>query len=314
MAQVNCKIPDFRVLSIQSHVVSGYVGNKSATFPLQIHGFDVDTINSVQLSNHTGYKHCKGQILNSTELQELYEGLQLNGINHYSHLLTGYVGSDSFLDEVLNVLLDLRKTNPGLIFVCDPVMGDNGKFYVPETLLPIYRDKLIPLADIITPNQFEAELLSGIKINSEKDAFKAMDILHSKGTKAIVITSSELGSKDTLVALGSSLNDSSSGDGERSCIKMEIPKLSEIIFTGTGDLFASLLLVWMQKHPGNLQLACEKTMSTVQAVLRRTIAAAEELAGQGNKPNSAQTELRLIKSVNDILNPKLDYTAKLVKF
>lgn len=302
-----------RVLSIQSHVVSGYVGNKSATFPLQIHGFEVDTINSVQLSNHTGYQHCKGQVLNSNELQELYEGLKLNNINHYSHLLTGYVGSDSFLEEVVNVLLDMRKTNPNLIFVCDPVMGDDGHFYVPESLLPIYRDKIIPLADVITPNQFEAELLSGMKINCEKDAFKAMDILHNKGTKVVVITSSELGKEDTLVSLGSSFNATSSGNGTRSCVRMEIPKLPAT-FTGTGDLFASLLLAWMQKHPENLQLACEKTMSTVQAVLKRTLREAQELAGQDNKPSSAQIELRLVKSMDDILNPKLDYLAKLVKF
>ena len=203
---------DFRVLSIQSHVVYGYVGNKSATFPLQVHGFEVDAINSVQFSNHTGYGYWKGQVLNSNELKDLYEGLKLNNINHYTHLLTGYVGSKSFLEEVVNVLSDLRKVNPNLVFVCDPVMGDHGKFYVPEALLPVYRDQILPLADIITPNQFEAELLSGMKITSEQDAFKAMDILHSKGTKSVVITSSELGKENTLVALGSSINPGSSGN------------------------------------------------------------------------------------------------------
>ncbi|EDO42065.1 predicted protein [Nematostella vectensis] len=156
--------PLCRVLSIQSHVVSGYVGNKSATFPLQVLGFEVDTINSVQLSNHTGYEHFKGQVLNSNELKELCDGLKLNNIDSYSHLLTGYVGSKSFLDEVLQVIHHLRNENPKLIYVCDPVMGDNGHFvsktvfqYVPEELLPVYRDHLVPLADIVTPNQFEAE-------------------------------------------------------------------------------------------------------------------------------------------------------------
>ncbi|CAH3152668.1 unnamed protein product, partial [Porites lobata] len=78
-----------RVLSIQSHVVSGYVGNDSATFPLQVLGFEVDTINSVQLSNHTGYEHIKGQVLDSKELKELFEGLKLNNLHQFSHLLTG---------------------------------------------------------------------------------------------------------------------------------------------------------------------------------------------------------------------------------
>ncbi|CAB3988199.1 Pyridoxal kinase [Paramuricea clavata] len=304
---------DFRVLSIQSHVVHGYVGNKSATFPLQVHGFEVDAINSVQFSNHTGYGHWKGQVLNSNELTDLYEGLKLNQINNYTHLLTGYVGSESFLEEVVNVLSDLKKVNPNLVFVCDPVMGDNGKFYVPESLLPVYRDKLLPLAYIITPNQFEAELLSGMKINSEQNAFEAMDILHNKGTKCVVITSSELGKDNTLVALGSFCNFGLSGNNHKLCIRMEIPKLPAV-FTGTGDLFASLLLVWMQKHPNDLKLACEKTMSAVQAVLKRTLQEAQELAGPDNKPNSAQIELRLIKSMNDLLNPQVDYKATIVKF
>ncbi|XP_015670221.1 pyridoxal kinase, partial [Protobothrops mucrosquamatus] len=82
-----------RVLSIQSHVVRGYVGNKAATFPLQVLGFEIDTVNSVQFSNHTGYDHWKGQVLNSNELHELYEGLKLNNVNHYDYVLTGKVST-----------------------------------------------------------------------------------------------------------------------------------------------------------------------------------------------------------------------------
>ncbi|XP_014675841.1 PREDICTED: pyridoxal kinase-like, partial [Priapulus caudatus] len=153
-----------RVLSIQSHVVSGYVGNKSATFPLQVLGYEVDQINSVQLCNHTGYKHVKGQVLNAEELGELFDGLVLNDIHHYTHILTGYVGSESFLFKVVDIVKKLKKTNPNLIYVCDPVMGDNGHMYVPKELLPIYRDHLVALADILTPNQYEAELLTGLQI------------------------------------------------------------------------------------------------------------------------------------------------------
>ena len=71
--------------------------------------------------------------------------------------MSGYVGSKSFLKEVIQVVKELRETNPNIIFVCDPVMGDHGKFYVPEELMSIYRDELLPLANMITPNQFEAE-------------------------------------------------------------------------------------------------------------------------------------------------------------
>lgn len=294
-----------RVLSIQSHVVSGYVGNDSATFPLQVLGFDVDTINSVQLSNHTGYDHVKGQVLDANELKVLFDGLKLNKLHHFSHLLTGYVGSKSFLEEVLQVVHDLRQANPNLVFVCDPVMGDAGKFYVPEELLPVYRDQLLPLADIITPNQFEAELLTGMKITNESEAFKAMKILHDRGTETVVITSSELGDSKTLIALGSSVN------GNKKCIRMEIPKV-DAIFTGTGDLFASVLLAWLYRHPDDLARACEATVSTVQAVLKRTLAHAQRLAGEGNKPTAGQIELRLVQSLADIRNPNITFKAQIV--
>ncbi|XP_031570083.1 pyridoxal kinase-like [Actinia tenebrosa] len=298
--------PFCRVLSIQSHVVSGYVGNKSATFPLQVLGFEVDTVNSVQLSNHTGYKYYKGQVLHASELRELFDGLKLNDIHHYSHLLTGYVGCKSFLQEVREVVKHLRDANPNLIFVCDPVMGDNGNFYVPEDLLPVYRDELVPLADIVTPNQFEAEMLTGIKINTEEDAFKAMKVLHDRGTNSVVITSSEISKRNMLVALGSSYK-----DGKHVCIRMEIPKL-DVVFTGTGDLFTSLLLAWSYRHPHDLQLACEKTMSTVQTILKRTIASAKAIAGPDNKPSPAQLELKLVQSLDDIKEAKIIYKAEIV--
>ncbi|KAK3568845.1 hypothetical protein QTP86_017946 [Hemibagrus guttatus] len=161
---------DCRVLSIQSHVVRGYVGNKSATFPLQVLGFEVDSINSVQFSNHTGYKHWKGQVLTADELHVLYEGIKLNKVNHYDYVLTGYSRDVSFLEMVVDIVQELKSANPKLVYVCDPVMGDNGSMYVPEALLPVYREKVVPVSDIITPNHFEAELLTGRKISTEKDA------------------------------------------------------------------------------------------------------------------------------------------------
>ncbi|KAK8569109.1 hypothetical protein V6N12_007641 [Hibiscus sabdariffa] len=154
-----------RVLSIQSHTVQGYVGNKSAVFPLQLLGYDVDPINSVQFSNHTGksfilllkslenlrpyiqfgvswYPTFKGQVLNGRELLDLIEGLEANNLLYYTHLLTGYIGSVSFLNSVLEVVDKLRSINPNLTYVCDPVMGDEGKLYVPEDLALVYREKV----------------------------------------------------------------------------------------------------------------------------------------------------------------------------
>jgi pyridoxine kinase len=192
-----------RVLSIQSHVVSGYVGNKSATFPLQLLGYEVDSINSVQFSNHTGYaKGIRGQILDDAELWDLFEGLLENGIaDGYSHVINGYIGSASFLKKLAEVVKKAKELNPNLTYVCDPVMGDFGPgMYVDESLLPIYRDVIVPLADVCVPNQFEAELITGMKIKDEGDAFEAMDYFHGLGVETVILSSTEL-DVNRLVAL-----------------------------------------------------------------------------------------------------------------
>ena len=104
-------IQTMRVLSIQSHVVHGYVGNKAAVFPLQLLGFDVDVINSVQFSNHTGYdQKWEGDVLNGGQLDSLLDGLERNDLlKNTQHLLTGYIGSESFLRSVIRVLNTLKK-------------------------------------------------------------------------------------------------------------------------------------------------------------------------------------------------------------
>ena len=141
-----------RVLSIQSHVVHGYVGNRAAVFPLQLLDFEVDFINSVQFSNQTGYKSFRGQRLNSDDLDELFLGLKENNLVNYTHLLTGYVGNEAFLNKLADLIEEMKGINPNLIYciylilffstsklkaktclfvclfkVCDPVLGDNGK-------------------------------------------------------------------------------------------------------------------------------------------------------------------------------------------
>ncbi|XP_060267260.1 pyridoxal kinase isoform X1 [Ovis aries] len=275
-----------RVLSIQSHVVRGYVGNRAATFPLQVLGFEVDAVNSVQFSNHTGYSHWKGQVLNSDELQELYDGLKLNHVNQYDYVLTGYTRDKSFLAMVVDIVQELKQQNPRLVYVCDPVMGDQrngeGAMYVPDDLLPVYREKVVPVADIITPNQFEAELLTGRKIHSQEEALEVMDMLHSMGPDTVVITSSDLLSprgSDYLMALGSQRTRAPDGSVVTQRIRMEMHKV-DAVFVGTGDLFAAMLLAWTHKHPNNLKVACEKTVSAMHHVLQRTIKCAKGRPGR----------------------------------
>lgn len=294
-----------RVLSIQSHTVHGYVGNKAAVFPLQILGFDVDPINSVQFSNHTGYATVKGQVLDGEQLWALIEGLEANDLLHYTHLLTGYIGSVSFLETILRVVDKLRSVNPNLIYVCDPVMGDDGKFYVKPELVPVYREKVVPVATMLTPNHFEAEQLTGRRIETEADALEACIALHAAGPSKVVITSLPI--NNMLTVVGSHVQ--SKGKAPKQ-FKIIVPKLHSY-FTGTGDLMTALLLGWSHKFPDDLDKAAELAVSSLQAVLKNTIADYDK-ARALPAPKTHQLELRLIQSVNELRSPEVKFPVETI--
>ncbi|KAJ1989741.1 putative pyridoxal kinase [Dimargaris cristalligena] len=323
-----------RILSIQSHVVSGYVGNKAATFPLQLLDFDVDAINTVQFSNHTGFNVWKGERTDPQTVLELFEGLRLNGLDDYSHLLTGYMGNADSINVTRTILDQLRAKNPEIFYVLDPVLGDDGNLYVPEEMIPLYRTQLLPLANLVTPNQFEIELLTETKISNKADAQKAMDIIHNLGVPNVVITSCDLGeySPDTdrkrLHLFGSQRCPSSNPDDPEPVYRrfqIDFPKLDGY-FTGTGDLFCALLLARLTgpqaavpiSSPDSLARACEMAIATMAAVMRRTLQA-QQIAGvvyQPNLPRSQRPsslvrhcELQLIKSKKDIGEPVVEYRA-----
>ncbi|CAH1709342.1 unnamed protein product [Aphis gossypii] len=283
-----------RVLSIQSHVVSGYVGNKCAVFPLQIMGFEVDAINSVQLSNHTGYKTYYGQILNESNLSELITGLVENELHNYSHLLTGYIRCPMFLKKVAEVYKILKEKNPDLIYVCDPVMGDNKKMYVPKEILDIYKNEIIHLTDILTPNEYELELLTGINITTLDDINKALNILYAHGCKTVVVSSSNISSNSVMKCIGRNFS-------YEEYIELDIPIIDQS-FIGTGDFFTALLLIWMNLTNNDLKHSMEKTVATIQAVLKRTIKYTNE---NSLKNPVSSKELKLIQSLSDIQNPEV---------
>jgi len=283
-----------RVLSIQSHVVSGYVGNKCAVFPLQIMGFEVDAINSVQLSNHTGYKTYYGQILNESNLSELINGLVENELHNYSHLLTGYIRCPMFLKKVAEVYKILKEKNPDLIYVCDPVMGDNKKMYVPKEILDIYKNEIIQLTDILTPNEYELELLTGISITTSNDINKALNILYAHGCKTVVVSSSNISSNSIMKCIGRNFS-------YKEYVELDIPIIDQS-FIGTGDFFTALLLIWMNLTNNDLKHSMERTVATIQAVLKRTIKYTNE---NSSKNPISSKELKLIQSLSDIQNPEV---------
>lgn len=216
-------------------------------FPLQLLGLDVDVINSVQFSNHTGYgKGFKGSVMDGDGLNLLLTGLDENGLlEDIQYVLTGYIGSATFLAAIRNVVLRVKARTPKFRYLCDPVLGDHGKFYVPPELVGLMKSHIIPLADIVTPNQFEVEQLTGVAIQNLEDAKTASAAFHSLGPSIVFLTSLEFpteGMPDTLTIFASqrkhsedSLSPSAHHD---EVYAIEVPKL-EGAFTGTGDLTAA---------------------------------------------------------------------------
>ncbi|KAG0229235.1 putative pyridoxal kinase [Actinomortierella wolfii] len=305
-----------RVLSIQSHMVSGYCGNKAATFPLQLLGFDVDVINTVNFSNHTGYPSWTGERANAKQLVELLDGIESNNLDDYSHILTGYIGSAENLTAVSKIISRLKsKSDP--FFVLDPVMGDNGELYVQPDVIPVYRD-MMKIAKAITPNQFEAEVLTGIQITSWDTCKMAIQTFHDAGVENVVLTSVALPVKEVeehaIHAINGGLSDSHSvEDGVKKptlyCVcssregdEKQAAKIFAIsfptydgYFTGTGDLFSALLVARLEEalrdnQPSDdhalkdkgltaLARACIKVIGTMNAVVLRTYLAQKGLTG-----------------------------------
>ncbi|KAF4681971.1 hypothetical protein FOZ62_012314, partial [Perkinsus olseni] len=290
------------VLAIQSHVVHGYVGNRACVFPLQLLGFEVDFVNSVQLSNHTGYRTYKGQVLDGTDLKCLVDGLEENSLlSQYTHMITGYIGSASFLAEVESVVHRVRAHCRHLLYVCDPVLGDYDQgMYVPESLIPEYRARILPLASVITPNQFEVEKLTGRSaIKDDTELFTAVDELHRMGPGLIFVTSTNLPqqSADKVVMLASEVDKES---GRRTRYRMEVPFI-EGNYTGTGDLTTALLMAFYTQC--GVKAAMSRTGSVLQSVINRTREYHETNVGISGNP----TELRLLQSKRDIEDPKTQY-------
>ncbi|KAG2406342.1 Pyridoxal kinase [Vigna angularis] len=248
------------------------------------------------------YPTFKGQVLNGQQLWELIEGLEGNELLFYTHLLTGYIGSESFLNTVLQVVNKLRSINPELIYVCDPVMGDEGKLYVPQELVSVYREKVVPVASMLTPNQFEAELLTGFRIQSEGQGREACRLLHAAGPSKVIITSINI--DGNLLLIGS--HQKEKGEPPRQ-FKIVIPKIPAY-FTGTGDLMTALLLGWSNKYRDNLEIAAELAVSSLQALLHRTLS---DYKNAGHDSQSTSLEIRLIQSQDDIRNPQVNFKAEI---
>lgn len=234
------------ILSILSHVVHGYVGNKAIAFPLQFLGWNVDTVNTTSFSNHPGYGLFMGESASPELIDTLMKGLQniVDFKKEYELVLTGYIPNDLMFERVFAALKEMYGPSPRgehsgnirkPVWVLDPVMGDNGKLYMLEKVVPIYKTVLSSgLVTLTTPNQFEMELLSGIEIRDWPSLKQSvLQFYQLYKVPYVVLSSVNIAGKAYSVA-SVRVHDRS----EHMCIPLN---LIDCKFSGSGDIFTALL-------------------------------------------------------------------------
>ncbi len=251
------------VLSIQSHVAYGHVGNASAVFPMQRLGVEVWPIHTVQFSNHTGYGSWKGRVFDGPAIEELVEGIAERGVlEKCDGVLSGYMGSADIGNAILSAVARVRALNPQALYCCDPVIGDVGRgVFVRPGIPEFMREKAIPAADIITPNQFELNYLSGLATETLGDVKQAVAMVQELGPRAVLVTSVE--TRET----PSDAIDLVAGEGGRFW-RVRTPKLS-LNVNGAGDAIAALFFVHYARSRSAATALAEASAS-VYGLLKRT--------------------------------------------
>lgn len=255
------------ILSIQSHVAYGHVGNASATFPMQRLGCEVWAIHTVQFSNHTGYGAWTGRVFDGAMIAELVDGIAARGVlPACDGVLSGYMGSAEIGEAILDAVTRVKQANPQALWCCDPVIGDVGRgIFVRPGVPEFFRERAVPAADIVTPNQFELEFLSGITCTGRAEILRALDAVHAMGPRVILVTSliAEDTPEDALDLLVSDLR------GDRRVLqRLRTPRLA-LSVNGAGDAIAALFFVHALAT-GSAGEALARAGSSIFGLLKRT--------------------------------------------
>ena len=245
-----------RILSFQSSVVAGHVGNKAICLPLQRLGFDVWCIDTVSFSYHPAHGSHTGRIAAPDEIAALVNGLDArNLLSGCDAIVSGYLGDPGTGSVVLDAVARAYADNPGLLYVCDPVMGDDGRRYVADGIDGFFREIGIPAADIVTPNAFEAGIVTGLTVGDTDGAIAAAEVLHALGPRIAVVTGLDRNGDIETVARDAN-----------AAWHVITPKIPVVSF-GAGDLFTGLLTAFvLQKR--DLPDALARAVSIVHDVLR----------------------------------------------
>ncbi len=275
------------ILSIQSHVTFGHVGNSAAVFPLQRAGHEVWPIHTVNFSNHTGYGQWGGPMIPAEDVTAIVDGIEARGaFPRIDAILSGYQGGPDIAGAIVDAVRRIKSVNPRALYACDPVMGNaKSGCFVSDEIPPLLRDKVVPVADIITPNQFELGYLTGKETGDLAQTLEAVKAAQDIGPRTVLVTSLQRPETDEdaieMLAV----------DGDRGFL-VSTPCLP-FKRNGSGDVTAALF-TGHYAETRDAKEALRRTASSVWDLLNVTFEAESE-------------ELELIAAQDYFANPQLQF-------
>jgi len=278
------------LISIQSHVAYGHVGNAAAVFPLQRMGIEVWPILTVQFSNHTGYGEWTGRVFDASLIRELVAGIQKRGVlGECDGVLSGYMGSADIGEAVLDAATTVKRANPAAQYCCDPVIGDVGRgIFVRPGIPEFMKQRAVPAADIVTPNHFELDYLTARATHELSEVRAALKAVHALGPRVVLVTSLHT-AETPLDAI-----DMVASDGERLC-RVRTPKL-DLNVNGAGDAIAALFTAHYLRS-GSADVALSRAASTIFGILAKTAEAGAR-------------EIQLVAAQDEIVSPTRVFEAE----
>jgi pyridoxine kinase len=278
------------ILSLQSHVAYGHVGNSAAVFVLQRLGIEVWPVHTVQLSNHTAYETARGRAFDAAHIRELTLGLRERDVlGRCDGVLSGYIGSAEIGAAILEAAAEAKRANPRALYCCDPVIGDVGRgaFVTPDVAV-FMRGRAVPAADIVTPNHFELEQLTGRTVRTMAEALAAVEGVATLGPKVVLVTSllteeTPADAIDLIACDGASRH------------RLRTPKLP-VAAHGAGDAIAALFLAHYLRT-GSAAQALSKAAASIFGILKRTAAL-------------GVAEMALIEAQEELVSPSESFRAE----
>ncbi len=282
-----------RFLSIQSHVAYGHVGNSAAVFPLQRIGHEVWPVLTVNFSNHTGYGSWGGPLIPADDVRAVVAGIEDRGVlGTVDGVLSGYLGGEEIVDVVIDAVSRVKAANPGATYTCDPVMGNaKSGCFVSPAIPPLIKERALPHADILTPNQFELGFMTDTEPDTVASTLDSADRVRDLGPRTVLVTSvlrpdREADTIEMLVV-----------DDEGAWI-VQTPHLP-FKANGSGDV-TSAVFTAHYRETGSAATALERTASSVYDLLEATLA-------------SGERELRLVQAQDAFANPRMQFQARQVR-